>query len=114
MQVAVDRADDVRGADRGEDVEGVLGAGQLGVDDRALGDLAQPGDELAGLVDRDQRVVRAVEDEEVRGVRGDPQERAGGLEDVGSSAQVVFMTPRRRNRSRIWLGGLVPVEPAMS
>ena len=38
VQVAVDRAHDVRGADRGEDVEGVLGARQLGVHDRALGD----------------------------------------------------------------------------
>ena len=49
------RPDHVRRADRGEHVEGVLRAGQLGVRDRLLRDLAQPRDERARLVDGDQR-----------------------------------------------------------
>ena len=83
VQVAVDRADDVGRADRGEDVEGVLGAGEFGVDHGALGPFPQARHELTGLVDGDEAVVGAVDDEEVGGVGGDPQDRAGVLVELG-------------------------------
>jgi hypothetical protein len=82
VQVAVDRLDDVGGPDRREHVERVLGARELGVDDGPLGDLAELLDEQPRLGDADQAVVRAVQDEEVRRVRGDPGDGAGGLEGV--------------------------------
>ncbi len=44
-----------------EDVESVLGAGQFGIRDRRLGHRPQFFDELAGLTDRDERVVVAVQ-----------------------------------------------------
>ena len=51
-----------------EEVEGVVGPRQLGVDHRGLADLAQPVDEEAGVLDRRQGVPVTVEDEERRGV----------------------------------------------
>ena len=71
-QEAVDAADHGGRPDRGEDVEGVLGAGQLGVGDRLLRDGPQRGHELPRLVDVDQGVAAAVHHEERRGVRRSP------------------------------------------
>ena len=67
-------ADHVGAADRGEHVEGVLGAGQLGVGHGLVGDLAQGLDEPLRLVDLDQAVVPAVDDEEGRCVLTDAQQ----------------------------------------
>ena len=69
LEVALDGPHDVLGADRGEDVEGVLGAGELGVGHAVLRGLAERGDEQPGLLDRDQGVAVAVQHEEVGGVR---------------------------------------------
>ena len=60
----------------------MLGAGQLGVGDGPLRRTPQLLDEQARLVDRDERVVLPVQDEEVRGVLADLQDRGRGLEGL--------------------------------
>ena len=72
----------VGAADRGQDVEGVLGVRELGVEDRAPG--RRPAgrlDETPGLGHGDEGVVGPVDDEEGWGVGIDPVERRGLLED---------------------------------
>ena len=51
-----------------EDVERVLGVGQLGIGDRGLRHRTQFFDELPRFDDRDERVVGPVQDEERRRV----------------------------------------------
>jgi hypothetical protein len=54
VEVTLDGLDDTRRTVRGEDVEGVLCARQLGVQHGRLGHLPQPRDEPPGTVDREQ------------------------------------------------------------
>src|SRR5207247_6714552 len=56
--------DDEQAPHGGEEIEGVLRAREFRVDERRTSDAAEGGREAARLLDRDERVVRAVQDEE--------------------------------------------------
>ena len=97
-EVALDRTHDVGRPDRGEDVEGVLGARQLGVHNRLLRNLPQLLDEQPGLRDRDEGVVHAVQHEEVGSVRCHPQDGGGSLEVLSRLVPGLLEDPRREER----------------
>jgi hypothetical protein len=70
-----DGVDDQLEAEGTEQVEGVLGAGKLGVDDRIGRDAGQRGREVPGDLHRRHGVVVAVGDEARRRVRSDMGQR---------------------------------------
>src|SRR5438034_136351 len=61
---ALHGGDDEQAPHGGEEIEGVLRAREFRVDERRTSDAAEGGREAARLLDRDERVVRAVQDEE--------------------------------------------------
>ena len=65
----LDRLDHPGRANARDDVERVLGAGELGVEDRAVGGLAQPVDEGRASATGTSVSLVAVEDQERRRVR---------------------------------------------
>src|SRR5215217_7287009 len=74
------------GADRAEDVEGVLGEGQFGEHHRLVAHGAQGTDETARLLDRYVGVVSTVHDEEGRPLRTAGAGGGGELKRPGFAA----------------------------
>ena len=96
---ARDGLDCVSGAARVEHVERVLRARELGVDDRGSRHRTERVDEVTGVLDVGERVVRAVDHEERRGRR----RGRGAIGDALSQAARAptgehFITSRSRNR----------------
>jgi hypothetical protein len=89
-----DAVDDERRAQRREDLERVLRARHLGVDDGDAG-AGEGLDEAPRLGDGNERVAVAVDDEEGRGARGDAAHRRGAMERVGRSAKRCLITGAR-------------------
>ena len=73
---APDALGDPRRPFRGPQVEGMLGSGQLDVADVLVRDLAKPLGEEARVLYGDQGVLLAVDDEERRRIRVNPEEGA--------------------------------------
>ena len=65
-------------------------------------------DEQPGLLDRDEGVVGAVQDEEVRRVLGDAQQGSAGLEDLGVVRPALLQDPRREEPVAHLLGAAQP------
>ncbi len=94
LQPALHGGDRVLAADRREHVEGVLGAGQLGIRDGGVRLLPEGGDEGARLLDRDDGVVAAVDHEEVGRVLADLGQRRRLDEVVEMRTRVLAEHPR--------------------